>query len=270
MSSVEEKYQDLRSIIASYGKLAVAFSGGVDSTLLLAVAHDVLGSNALAVTVTASFVPDREVAEAKQFCQERGITHALHSIAVLDNVEICHNPPNRCYLCKTEVFSGIISVAHSCGIDIVADGSNVDDQGDYRPGHVALRELGVESPLLKANLTKADIRAISKQLGLPTWNKQSYACLATRFPYGELITQEKLTMVDDAEQALMDEGFTQLRVRMHGDVARIEVPQVDIERFMDPVLRARIDARFKEIGFTFVALDLAGYRSGSMNDTISE
>ena len=268
MDSLHTKYDALRSRLTELGSLAVAFSGGVDSTFLLQVAHDVLGDRALAVTAAPPFVPIREQKEASDFCREAGIRQIVIPPEELDIDGIRHNPPDRCYHCKHMIFGRIIEAAEQNGIHHVAEGSNTDDTGDYRPGMRAIRELGVLSPLLDAGLSKSDIRALSKELELPTWDKPSFACLASRFVYGEAITDERLSMVDRAEQLLLDLGFRQFRVRIHGDLARIEILPDDFDRIMTSAVREQIAAALKEYGFSYVTLDLSGYRTGSMNEVL--
>ena len=267
-NTLYEKQAKLKELLLSYGNLAVAFSGGVDSTFLLQTAHDVLGDRALAVTAAPVFVPPRELQEAKDFCRSRSIRQIVIPAEALNIDSVRHNPPDRCYHCKHEIFGNILRVAGENGISFVAEGSNTDDVGDYRPGMRAIRELGVKSPLLEAGLSKEDIRALSREMGLPTWDKPSFACLASRFVYGERITDERLSMVDRAEQLLMDLGFRQFRVRIHGDLARIELLPEDLEKLMQQDLRERVYRALKEYGFSYVTLDLAGYRTGSMNETI--
>ena len=264
------KLDALKDNLRELGSLAVGFSGGVDSTFLLFVAHEVLGDKAIAVTEVDAGVPERERGEAKAFCEEHGIRHFVCDADPLSEENYRHNSPDRCYHCKKRTFTEIARIARENGIMHVAEGSNTDDLGDYRPGLKAVEELGVKSPLREAGLTKADIRAISKALGLPTWNKPSYACLASRFVYGEEITQEKLRMIDLAEQFLIDRGFLEERVRIHGRLARIEVAPRDIPRLAADGIREEISARFKKIGFTYVTLDMQGYRVGSMNETIRQ
>lgn len=264
----DEKLEKLKNDLKSMGKVAVAFSGGVDSTFLLKTAHDVLGKNVIAVTARSSTYPEREYAEAVQFIKGLGIKHITIISEELEIEGFSKNPANRCYFCKRELFSKITELAAQNGISHVADGTNVDDLGDYRPGMTALGELGISSPLREAGMTKEDIRILSKEMGLPTWDKQPFACLASRFPYGHEITREKLEMVDKAEQFLLDLGLRQVRVRHHGDIARIEVSAGERSRFFDEGIMDRVHTRLKEIGFKYVALDLKGYRTGSMNDTL--
>ena len=264
--TTEEKYQRLLADLSALGSVAVAFSGGVDSTFLLWAAREALGDRVLAVTVASSSFPRRELDEAKRFCLEKGIGQVVVRSEELEIEGFRNNPPDRCYLCKKELFEKILAIARERGMAAVAEGSNLDDEGDYRPGLRAIRELGVESPLKKAGLTKAEIRDLSRQAGLPTWDKPSFACLASRFPYGESITAEKLAMVDKAEQAVMDRGFSQVRVRIHGNVARIEVPAEDLDRLM--AARGEIAAAVHAAGFAYAALDLDGYRTGSMNEVL--
>ncbi len=265
---LSEKYQKLQSCLCSLGSVCVAFSGGVDSTFLLYVAHQVLGSSAIAVTAQSCSFPKRELDEAKAFCKSHGITHFICRSEELDIEGFRQNPKNRCYLCKHELFEKIWEIAKQNGISAVAEGSNLDDNGDYRPGLIAVKELGVKSPLREAELTKVEIRELSRKLGLPTWNKQSFACLSSRFVYGETISEEKLSMVDRAEQLLLDLGFHQVRVRIHGMIARIEIHPNEFEK----LLRVREDVyrQFRSFGFTYVTLDLMGYRTGSMNETLKE
>lgn len=267
---MEEKLELLKENMKRMGRLAVAFSGGVDSTFLLKVAHDVLGASVLAVTARSVTFPDREFREAADFVRELGIKH---HVLVFDELEVpgfSDNPPDRCYLCKKELFSKIKAFAREQGIDHIADGSNLDDLDDYRPGMKALKELGVISPLKEAGLRKEEIRILSKEMGLPTWNKPGFACLSSRFPYGEKITEEKLDMVNQGEEFLISLGFDLVRVRCHGKIARIEVAVEARSKFFDTALMDRIYLRFKEIGFTYVCLDLKGYRTGSMNETIPQ
>ena len=268
MDTLHTKYDALRGRLQELGSLAVAFSGGVDSTFLLQAAHDVLGDRALAVTAAPPFVPGREQKEAADFCHESGIRQIVIPADELDLDSIRQNPPDRCYHCKRMIFGRIIEAAKEAGIPCVAEGSNTDDTGDYRPGMRAIRELGVLSPLLDAGLSKADIRILSKELALPTWDKPSFACLASRFVYGEAITDERLAMVDRAEQLLLDLGFRQFRVRIHGDLARIEILPDDFDRIMLPTVRGQIISALKEYGFSYVTLDLSGYRTGSMNEVL--
>ncbi len=267
---LEKKLTALREYIRSLGSLAVGFSGGVDSTLMLAAAFDVLGDKALAVTAFAESIPERELAEAKDFCARRGIRHIIADVEQLKIESFRINSPDRCYHCKRAIFTRIGQIAAQNGIRYLAEGSNMDDLGDYRPGLRAVEELSVKSPLREAGLTKADIRKISRALGLPTWDKPSYACLASRFVYGEEITVEKLRMVEKAEDFLIGRGFAQERVRMHGRMARIEVPPEDIARLASEEDRSAVFEEFKKIGFDFVTLDLGGYRTGSMNASIGK
>ena len=264
-----EKLNKLREIISELGSLAVGFSGGVDSSFLLAVAREILGDRVIAVTGVDASVPEREVNEAKAFCIDRGIRHILCTVDPLREEGYRNNSPDRCYFCKHGIFTEVKKIADEYGIEYMAEGSNMDDIGDYRPGLKAAAELSVKSPLREAGLYKKDIRLISKAMGLSTWSKPAYACLASRFVYGEEITEEKLHMIDRAEQFLIERGFFEERVRMHGNIARIEVPSADIPRLASDEVREAVYDEFKKLGFLFVTLDLKGYRTGSMNATLT-
>lgn len=267
-----QKLTDLQNYLRELGSVAVAFSGGVDSTFLLKVAHDTLGEHAIAITARSESFPEREYNEAADFCRAQGIRHIAVTSDELDIPGFSHNPTNRCYLCKKEFFSQILGQADAEGFRYLCEGSNMDDEGDFRPGLVAVAELGVKSPLRHARLYKSEIRLLSHEMGLPTWNKQSFACLSSRFPYGEEITRKKLAMVDKAEQFLLDRGFRQLRVRIHDgldhtEIARIEVAPGEMQHLFDD--RAAVAETLRAIGFAYVTMDLMGYRTGSMNETLS-
>ena len=269
MELLDQKYENLRNYLKSLGSVVVAFSAGVDSTFLLRVAHDVLGDQVIAVTAASCSFPVRELKEAKAYCEKNGIRHVVCQSEELDIDGFRQNPKNRCYLCKHELFEKIGAIAAENHLAAVVEGSNMDDNGDYRPGLVAVKELGVKSPLRHAELTKTDIRELSKRLGLETWDKQSFACLSSRFVYGETINEEKLGMVDKAEQLLLDLGFRQVRVRIHNKIARIELLPEEFPKLMETETREMVAKKFKKFGFTYVTLDLQGYRTGSMNETLS-
>ena len=262
------KLNKLKDHIEGLGSLAVAYSGGVDSTFLLKIARDVLPGRVIAVTARSAIHPARAFKEASDFARRSGVAQVTIRSNELALRGFSDNRPDRCYLCKHALFSKIKAAACRQGIQHVAEGSNIDDLRDYRPGMRAVEEMGILSPLKNAGLGKAAIRTLSRQMGLPTWDKPADSCLASRFPYGEKISREKLARVERAEEYLARLGFTQVRVRCHGDTARIEVEPVRRRDFFNLKLMDRIHEKFREIGFTYCALDLKGYRSGSMNEVL--
>ncbi len=265
---MSDKYKSFIEYLKSFESMAVAFSGGVDSTFLLYAAKEALGENVIAVTASSCSFPERELNEAKEFCRQHNIRQVICKSEELQIEGFASNPQNRCYLCKRELFEKIGKIAQNEKMHVVAEGSNLDDNGDYRPGLLAVEELGVKSPLREFGFTKQEIREESKRLGLPTWDKQSFACLSSRFVYGETISEEKLQMVDKAEQLLLDLGFHQLRVRIHGKLARIELMPEEFAKFMQEDVRSKVALELKKLGFTYVTLDILGYRTGSMNETL--
>lgn len=266
---LKAKYLKLKDILQDTGGVLVAYSGGADSTLLLKVAMEALGDRALAVTASSETYPSGEVEEAVCLAEQMGARlRSIHTNEI-ESEQFSSNPPERCFYCKQELFGKLVAIAREEGLPVVADGSNVDDTGDYRPGMRAASELGIRSPLREAGLTKSEIRELSCELGLPTWDKPSFACLASRFPYGTQITRERLGQVGAAEQALRQMGFRQVRVRHHGDTARIEVGVEDLARLIEPEVRERIVAELQGLGYLYITLDLEGYRTGSMNKPLA-
>jgi uncharacterized protein len=262
---LSDKTDILKQILSDMGGCVIGFSGGVDSTLLFAVACEVLGERAIAVTATSATYPERELNEARQLTAAIGGRHREIVSEELDIPEFRDNPRDRCYYCKSELFGKLVAIAREEGVAWVADGTNVDDAGDHRPGRRAAEELGVRSPLAEAGFTKQDIREMSRIMGLTTWDKPAFACLSSRFPYGTAITAERVRQVGTAEEALRELGFRTLRVRYHGTVARLELGEVEFAHAVGD-LRSSVLAAVKEAGFTYVALDLQGYRTGAMNE----
>lgn len=263
--TLDDKLSKLQGIVREMQSVLVAFSGGVDSTFLLKVAHDELGDRAMAITINAPFHSRFEVAEAVRLAADLGVRHAVLEVNGLEIEGLSTNPPDRCYLCKKAVFSLCADRARQENAAVLVDGSNADDVHDYRPGRRALEELAVRSPLLEAGLEKAEIRELSRRLGLDTWDKPALACLLTRFPHDEEITLARLAMVERCEEFLRESGFGMFRVRAHGASARIELTEAEFVRILQPELRGRIAAFFHQAGFQFVSLDLDGYRCGAMN-----
>ena len=266
---VKTKFVRLQEIFQSMGKVLVAFSGGVDSTLLLKVAQDTIGNkNVLAVTALSPLYPERELAGVKKLVQTLGARHRLIESNELEIPGFSENPPNRCYYCKEKLFRELLEIAKEESIPFIVEGSTLDDDLDHRPGRMAIQELGIRSPLKEAMFTKIEVRELSKELGLSTWDKPSFACLASRFPYGEEITEQGLRMVDEAEDFLFGLGFKQVRVRHYGNLARIEILNEEMSRLMNSSLREKVVSHLKEIGYRYITLDLQGFRSGSMNEVL--
>ena len=266
MGAIDQKYERLKAILRGMESVVIGYSGGVDSTFLAKVATDVLGQRALSVAAISESYPKWERDEAEKFAREMGLHYERIETSEMDNPEYRKNDPTRCYHCKQELVTQLQRIARTRGYKSFAIGTNYDDLGDYRPGRQAAREGGARSPLVEAELTKEDIRILSQRLGIPTWNKPSFACLSSRIPYGEEVTKEKLERIEQAEDVLRELGFVQFRVRHHKDLARIEVLPVEMPRLLE--FREEITRRLKSIGYTFVAMDLLGYRTGSMNETL--
>lgn len=269
MTDLQTKVEKLTAALHDMGSVVIAFSGGVDSTFLLAFAHKVLGEKVCALTATSPTFPRSELEDSKRLCAMIGVPQILVESNELEIPGFAANHPDRCYLCKIELYHLCLKKAAELGFSQIADGYNVGDLGDYRPGHRAAQELEVRSPLHEAGISKEDIRILSKEMGLPTWNKQPFACLSSRFPYGTELTAQRLGMVEQCEEFLKEEGFHTFRVRFHHEIARVELGEEDIQRLFDLELRMKVDTFFRQVGFLYTALDLRGYRTGSMNEGLA-
>ena len=263
------KYEKLKNILQEMGGVLVAFSGGVDSTFLLKTAHEVLGKNVLAVIASSETYPQKEREEAIRLAQKFNIRYKVIETKELESSDFANNPPQRCYFCKKELFSKLKDIAEAEGIPYILDGSNYEDTADFRPGTKAAEELGIRSPLKEVHLGKSEIRQLSKRSSLPTWNKPSLACLASRFPYYTKIDTKNLKQVAQAEECLRKLGFTQVRVRHHGQIARIEIEPPEFPKITEKKVREAVIKNFKKFGYIYIALDLAGFRSGSMNEPLN-
>lgn len=261
----KEKYRKLIEQLQSMKKVAIAFSGGVDSTFLLMAARQVLQDDVLAVTINAPYVPDWEIEEASKFISENGIQHSIIKVEIPEFIQ--NNPPDRCYLCKKHLFTMIIQEASDFGISYVLDGTNKDDEGDYRPGMIALKELGVHSPLQEVGLTKEEIRMLSKEMSLPTWSKPAYACLLTRIPHNTEIQTNELRRIEEGEKFLFSIGLAGARLRSHNDLARIEIQQEKFKLLINSELRNNLIEKLKALGYKYISLDLEGYKRGSFNSS---
>jgi uncharacterized protein len=266
--SLDRKEQRLREILEGFGSVIIAFSGGVDSAYLAAVAASVLGDRALCVTADSPSYPAHHRDLALKIAAAFHLRHEFLETAEMDRPEYVANPSNRCYYCKQELFGRLTALARERGIAAVADGNNADDRGDYRPGREAAREFGVRSPLDEADLSKAEVRELSRRMSLPTWDEPASACLSSRIPYNSTVTVEKLRMIERAEEVLHGLGFRHCRVRHHGEVARIELPPADLPRALSGDVRAAIVKEVKAVGYRYVSLDLEGYRTGSLNEVL--
>ena len=265
MSTSEERYEDLLGVVRGLGSVVVGFSGGADSTLLLKVAFDQLGDRTLAVTAVSPSYPERDLREATQLAAEIGVPHVLVDSHEFEQPGYIANAPNRCFFCKKELFDLLHGAARERGFATVAYGAITDDLGDFRPGMDAARLAGARAPLLEAGISKDDVRRISRKLGLRTWDRPASACLSSRIPHGTAIDPSDLKRVERAEDWLLDRGFRQVRVRAHGEIARIECAPEELPRLVEPVLREQITAELRSLGFRFVTIDLEGYRTGSLN-----
>jgi uncharacterized protein len=264
----EAKELKLRELLRSLRSVIVAFSGGVDSAYLAFVANQELGERSLAVTGDSASYPTFQREMAHELTNRFGLKHEVVFTEEFDDPNYTSNPANRCYYCKSELYGKLALLARERGFDVICDGTNADDVGDYRPGRQAARERGVRSPLLECSMTKSDIRELSRRAGLATWDQPASACLSSRVPYGQMVTLEKLSMIDKAEMALKELGFRQVRVRHHGEVARIEVAEEELSRALNPEMARRMSAALKALGFKYVTLDLEGYRTGSLNEAL--
>ena len=268
--TVEEKMDALKAILADMGSVIVAYSGGTDSAFLAATAHDVLGDKALAVTAKSPSLAPSELREAVELAERLGLRHRIVETHEVEREDYAANNPNRCFFCKDELYTYLSAYAEDEGYDSIANGTNTDDLGDFRPGLNAAKQYGVRSPMVEADLSKAEIRELSKDMDLPTWDKPAQACLSSRIPYGSMVTVEALTRIAQAEEYLHDEiGIRQLRVRHHDTVARIEVEPQDFITLTDEAVREEVVRKFREIGYSYVTLDLQGFRSGSMNEVLA-
>jgi len=268
-AQLQGKHKKLKRILVSYGSLLVAFSGGVDSSLLLKVAHDVLGDKVSAVIATSETYPKEECSSAVKFAKKLGVRYRVIDTEEFKDERFVSNTPERCYYCKNELFSKLVDIAKKEGIKYIADGSNVSDMSDFRPGTNASKEYGIRSPLREARFTKEDIRKLSRQLKLPTWNKPALACLASRVPYGTRITKDILDKIEKGERFIRNLGLKQIRVRHHGSLVRIEVEKADLISLVEGGIADKIEKKFKKLGYNYVTIDLSGYRTGSMNEVLT-